>query len=135
MGAATVNLTLESFESTVKKGGIVLIDFWAEWCGPCRFFAPIFDAASETHKDVTFAKVNTDEQQQLASAFNIRGIPTLMAFRDGILLFEQAGALPAPMLEELISKLREVNMDEVRKEIAEQEKAQPAAAEGEKAKA
>ncbi|HEX2809851.1 MAG TPA: thioredoxin [Kineosporiaceae bacterium] len=115
---ATVNLTEAAFEDTLKTPGIVLVDFWAAWCGPCRMFAPVFEKASEIHTDIVFAKVDTEGEQRLSSGAGIRSIPTLMAFRDGILLFNQAGALPAPALEQLISKLREVDMGEVRAQIA-----------------
>jgi thioredoxin 1 len=118
MGAGTVEVTAETLKAAVDKGGIVLVDFWAPWCGPCRSFAPIYEDAAGKHPDITFAKVNTDENQQLAAAFEIRGIPTLMAFRDKVLLFAQAGALPAPALEDLIREVRGADMDEVRKEMA-----------------
>ena len=121
MGAHTVDLTKEKFKDTVQKQGIVLIDFWAEWCGPCRMFAPIYDGVAAKHPDITFAKVDTEDQQELAGAFEIRGIPTLMVFRDGVLLFSQAGALPANALEEIITQVRKLDMDQVRKEIAEEE--------------
>src|SRR5690606_263885 len=103
-------LTTKNFEASVKKDGIVFVDFWAPWCGPCRVFAPVFEGAAAQHPDITFAKVNTDEQQELAGAFSIRGIPTLMVFRDGILLFSQAGALPAAALEDLIRQVRALDM-------------------------
>lgn len=119
---ATINLTNADFESTViDKKGIVFVDFWAAWCGPCRMFGPIFEAASEQHPEITFAKVDTDAEQQLAGAAGITSIPTLMAFRDGVLLYREAGALPAPQFEELINAVKNVNMDEVRAELAKQQ--------------
>ncbi len=119
---ATTDLTMEVFEETVSNDGIVFVDFWAEWCGPCKSFAPIFEAAAEKHDDIAFAKVDTEVEQQLAGALEIRSIPTLMIFRDGIQLFSQAGALPAPALEDLIGQVRGLDMDEVRAEVASQQK-------------
>jgi thioredoxin len=117
---ATVDLTLDTFETTVAKDGITFVDFWAEWCGPCKMFGPIFEKASEDYPAITFAKVDTEAEQQLAGMAGISSIPTLMIFRDGILLFNQAGALPGPALNDLIGKVQELNMDEVRAEIAKQ---------------
>lgn len=118
---ATISATGESFEALVSKEGIVFVDFWAAWCGPCRMFAPIFEAASEKYPEMTFAKVDTDAEQQLAGAVGISSIPTLMAFRDGVLLYREAGALPAPQFDELITAVLNVNMEEVRASIAKEE--------------
>jgi thioredoxin 1 len=118
---ATLPLTEESFEQTVTQDGIVLVDFWASWCGPCRMFAPVYEKASETHGDITFASIDTEAEQMLAGALQISSIPTLMAFRDGILVFRQAGALPEPALEELVTAVRGLDMDDVRRQVAEQE--------------
>ena len=115
---ATVDVTAATFDSTVDKG-IVLIDWWAPWCGPCRTFAPVYEAAAGRHADVVFAKVNTEAEPELAGEFQIRAIPTLMLFRDGILLFTQPGMMPARALDELIAHARTIDMDEVRREIAE----------------
>ena len=121
---ATVQLTDKNFQETVDKGGIVLIDYWAPWCAPCRAFGPVFEKASEKHPDAVFGKVNTEEEQDLAAAFGIRSIPTLMIFRDRILIFAQPGMLPAPVLEELIGKVKALDMDKVREEIEAEQKKQ-----------
>jgi thioredoxin 1 len=118
---STIALTKDTFEDTVTQPGITLVDWWASWCGPCRMFAPVFQAASEQHADITFGKIDTEDQQELAAAAQITSIPTLMAFRDGILVFSQPGALPAPALEQVIQAVRGLDMDEVRQEIAEQQ--------------
>ncbi len=120
---ATLEIGKENFEATVSKPGIVMLDWWATWCPPCRAFAPVFEKASEKHQDIAFGKIDTDAQPELSGMFQIRSIPTLMIFRDGILLFEQAGALPAPVLEVLIQKVRALDMDEVRREIEARKKA------------
>lgn len=117
---ATVNLTETTFETAVGGEGITLVDWWASWCGPCRMFAPVFEAASEKHADLVFAKVDTEAEQGLASAAQIMSIPTLMAFRDGVLVFSQPGALPAASLEQVIAAVRELDMDDVRRQLDEQ---------------
>ena len=118
---ATINLTEGAFEKVISKEGIVFVDFWAAWCGPCRMFGPIFEDASTKYPEITFAKVDTEAEQQLAGAAGITSIPTLMAFRDGVLLYREAGALPAPQFDELIKAVQNVNMEEVRAEIAKQD--------------
>jgi thioredoxin 1 len=119
----TVDLTAETFESTVSDNDIVLVDFWAEWCGPCKMFAPWYEAVSEDHDDVVFAKVDTEAEPALAGTFGIRSIPTLMAFRDQILVFSQPGALPQHALEDLVGQIKALDMDDVRRQIAEHEAA------------
>jgi thioredoxin 1 len=117
----TVELTRDNFEATITGNETVLVDFWASWCGPCRAFGPVFEQASEENPDLVFAKVDTEDQQELAAAFGIRSIPTLMVFRDRIVLYSQPGALPAPMLGDLIGRVRALDMEEVRRSIAEHE--------------
>jgi thioredoxin 1 len=120
---ATTHMTGETIGDAVKDNDIVLVDFWATWCPPCRMFGPIFEAASEKHEGIVFGKVDTDAEQELAAELQITSIPTLMAFRDGILVYNQPGALPAPALEQIIDAVKGLDMDEVRKQIAERETA------------
>jgi thioredoxin 1 len=117
---ATIELTTENFKETIDGKGIVIVDFWAPWCAPCRSFAPTFEAASEKYADIAFAKVNTEEQQELAGAFNIRSIPTLMVFREQVIIYAEAGALPASAFEQLIEQVQALDMDQVRADIAAQ---------------
>lgn len=121
---ATIELTKDNFAETIRQPGTVLVDFWAAWCGPCRAFAPVFEDASEEHPDLTFGKVDTEDQVELAQAFQISSIPTLMVVRDGIVVFSQPGALPPRALDELIGQVRDLDMDKVRADI-EAENAQP----------
>jgi thioredoxin len=118
---ATVELTKDNFEETVTKNDMVIVDFWASWCGPCKSFAPVFESASEQHKDIVFGKVNADNEQELAGSFSIRSIPFVMLFREKVVLFAQAGALPAEGLESVITQARTLDMAQVHKEIAEQQ--------------
>jgi thioredoxin 1 len=124
--ATTVDLTADDFRDTIEDNDIVLVDFWADWCGPCKMFAPIYADAAEEHEDIVFAKVDTEAQQELAAAFQIRSIPTLMAFRDNVLIFNQAGALPKEALLDLIDQIKALDMDEVHRQIAEAEQQQKA---------
>lgn len=117
---AAIDITKENFQSTIDDNDIVIVDFWASWCGPCKQFAPVFEAASELHQDIVFGKVNTEEQQELAGEFQVRSIPTLMIFREQIGVFMQPGALPPQALEEVIGKVRELDMDYVRAEVEKQ---------------
>lgn len=126
MAGSTLELTEANFEDTLKKGDILIIDFWAAWCGPCRAFAPTFEAAAQKHGDITFAKVDTEAQRGLSAAFDIRSIPTLAVFRDGIMLTQLSGALPAPALEDLIGKVRAVDMNDVKAKVAAEQAKQAA---------
>jgi thioredoxin 1 len=125
---ATVDINADTFEKTITDNDIVLIDFWADWCGPCKMFAPVYDKSSEQHEDIVHAKLDTDANQELAGALGIQGIPTLMAFREGVLVFNQAGALPAKSLEEVVTAVKELDMEEVHAQVekmrAEQEQQQ-----------
>ncbi len=115
---ATITLTAENFKETISGNDIVIVDFWASWCAPCRSFAPTFEAASEKHPDIAFAKVNTEEEREMSSGFNIRSIPTLMVFREQVILYAEAGALPAAALDQLIEQVKSLDMEKVRADIA-----------------
>jgi len=124
---STLELTAQTLDDTLDREGITLIDWWASWCGPCMKFGPVYEKASEQHDDITFAKVDTEAEQELSSSVGISSIPTLMAFRDGVLVFQQAGAMPAPALEDVIKAVRELDMVEIKQKLAEQEAAAAAA--------
>jgi thioredoxin 1 len=128
MGTATTEITVDNFKATIDKSGIVLIDWWAPWCGPCRAFGPIYDKVAGANPDVVFGKVNTEEQQALAAEFDIQSIPTLMVFRENVLLFSQAGMLPQQALEDLLKQVRALDMNDVRKEMEAQKQRGPVAA-------
>ena len=130
---AIVDLTKDNFEQTINDNPMVLIDFWAPWCGPCRGFAPVYEKAAESHPDVVFAKVNTDDEQELAGAFGIRSIPTLMVFRDKVILFQQPGALPGNALEQVITQAKSLDMAKVHQELAAQQAAEGASQDGKSA--
>ncbi|MFL5246921.1 MAG: thioredoxin family protein [Myxococcales bacterium] len=127
---ATVSLTKDGFQAAVEKEGILLIDWWAAWCGPCRSFGPIFERVSEKHPDAVFAKVDTEAEQELAGAFEIRSIPTLMIFRDRVLLYAEAGALPEQALDDIVAKVKALDMEDVRRRIADREKMAKAEGDG-----